>query len=215
MITQSLSCHEPWAWLLTNGYKLFEVRSTPMPKRIDTPTWVAIHASMSSDTISDGDLMIETAEMDDEIFSVWSNERFRRDERIFGFSEIVGAVRFAGSIAADASDDEFDAMGDLIVDRHDRCVKNISPTAFFSDEPGAHNWIVTDAIRFHRPIVSIGHLGIRTMSPILSRLVSEQFSHAINNGSLPWNFPLGTPIVYQWPKIAKARRVKVFGEAFA
>jgi hypothetical protein len=222
-IIHSLSVQEPWAFLLTSGIKLQEIRSVPFPKNIELPTWVAIHAPLSHQ-LGDPELLWDICDLDasrnetfaGELTTMLDDPKWMESgNRVFGESEIVGAVRFFGSFPGSVmdTDETISLVFDLLTNRHDRCRRMFHPLAFHSSEPGCHNWMVDDCVRFHRPIVCLGHLGVRKMPDLLAKLVNKEFRKCRPDGvdgaddSLEFSEPLGKQIVFQLPKKAGVLKV--------
>lgn len=211
-ITHALSIREPYAWLIAAGFKLAEIRSVQFPKKFTEPTWIAIHASMSREECNDEDLNDYLNELDPELTGIlWDDKWHDKDKRLFGHSEIIGAMRVNHSFVPteNADDPCWERWADVMHSRSERCTTNLHPNEFMDFE-GMHNWIIDDVYRFHNPIVSIGRLGVWPLGDILSKLVDAQFSKALGTGGIDRCDPIGKPIIYQMPKGATKRFYDVY-----
>lgn len=201
-LTHALSIREPYAWLLASGFKLAEIRSVPFPKKFTAPTWIAIHASLSRDELSDLDLADYLLNLDPELAAILDDEKWAdKRNRLFGCSEIIGAMRVNRSLKWDLDDDEapeWATWADIAVQRSERCQTGIDPAEFLDDEQ--HNWIIDDVVRFEQPIVCVGRLGVWPLGDTLGMLVNKQFSKAIKTGGLGRDAAIGKPIIFQQPK---------------
>lgn len=208
-ITHALSIREPFGYLITAGFKLAEIRSVPFPKKFVGPTWVAVHAAMSREELGDEDLSDYLVDLDEELGDIMMDERWGTDgRRLFGYSEIIGAMRVNHSfVADDATEEQWDRWADAMHARSERCATGIEPNEFLDEQ---HNWIIDDVYRFQSPIVCIGRLGVWPLDRILSKLVNAEMAKAIKTGGAKRSDPVGKPVIYQMPKGAK----KWFGRMY-
>jgi len=213
MIDRALTIQEPYCWLISNGYKLAECRSVAFPKTLPKPCWVAIHASLSLESIRDTDLLEYVADLSPDIVNILDDPRWKwGGDQAFGASQIVGAMRIVDSVNGEtATAEEMDRIAQAYEHRSERCVTDVDPTEFLSRDH--HNWIIDDVYRFHRPIVCVGKLGVWSLEPALKALVNQHFDYAVKNGPLPKEEPLGKSIVFQLPKVKPAMKKALYGVA--
>lgn len=211
MIERALTIQEPFCWLIANGYKLAECRSVAFPKTLPRPSWVAIHASLSTDSLHDIDLLESVADLSPDIYATLDDPRWKfGGDQAFGLSQIVGAMRVVDSVnGATATDAEMDRIAEAYEHRSERCVTDVDPAEFLSVDH--HNWIIDDVYRFHRPIVCVGKLGVWSLEPALKALVNAEFAKCQKIGTLPRSEPLGKSIVFQLPKVKPAQKKALYG----
>lgn len=196
-----LSVREPYAHLLVSGIKTIENRSTPFPAKHKLPVWVAIHASQSLDAFAEVDEIGLLVVSDQRINAAW-NKPFDEEKykdvpvgkwpRIFGRSEIIGAVRVIGSVPY--GEDEF------IKDPKEVFAAYPDPDSYGDWAAGEHCWVLDKAIRFKYPIVTIGKLGVRVMPPDLKAIVNVVARDSVLSDP---GDAYGKPIVHQLPKLPK------------
>jgi hypothetical protein len=213
IIERALTIQEPYCWLISNGYKLTECRSVAFPKTLPRPSWVAIHASLSTDSLHDRDLLEYVANISPEVLEILNDPRWKYGgDQAFTLSQIVGAMRVVDSIHGECpSQEEIDRVKAAYDARSERCRTDVDPFEFLSDEH--HNWIIDDVYRFHRPIVCVGKLGVWSLEPALKTIVNQQFNYAVKNGPLNRAEPLGKSIIFQLPKVKPSQKKALYGVA--
>jgi len=202
-ITHAITIREPFAWLVTAGFKLAEIRSVRFPKNHSLPFWVAVHASLSHENLQDQDLVFDLAEAHPEILECWDGEDFGRQ---FGVSEIVGAARIVASVPGEnPTEEQSAAVRNAYENRSERCrIEGWEPEEFLQDE--ANNWIIDDVYRFAQPIVCGGNLNVWSLQPGLVDLVNVQFANTIKTGGRKRREPSGKPIIFSTPKMSLKRQ---------
>lgn len=206
MITHAYSVREPWGWLTIDGFKLCEIRSRPFAKNL-IGQWVALHCSSNSE-VGDANLMEDVVMIDQEIEDILEDEKWDDDKeannRLFGYSEIIGLVKIVGSVyLEDEHDTEaLDQLVALLADdkRSPRQKSNIEPDEWLC--PDAHHWVIGDVHRFKTPIQCLGRLGIWKLPPALKTLVNQQAKKQPHH---PRGESVATPIIFEKPR--RAHRV--------
>lgn len=195
-IKYMLSVREPFAHLLVSGIKPVENRSVAFPKEL--PAWVAIHTSQSDDGYADMEELIELMSRHPDIRRSWDKPvdwdalKGVPDHalpRIFGRSEIIGAVRFVASVPY--GDEEFLKEPEEFFADYD------SPAMCGEFACGPHCWIADKAVRFKHPIVTTGKLGVRPMDPVLHALVNATAGELLEDCADAY----GRPVVHKMPKL--------------
>jgi hypothetical protein len=209
-ITHALSIREPYAYLIAAGFKNAEIRSFPFPKTIKTPAWIAIHASLSRAELNDQDVRDGLLDLDDELdLLVYEDETWAEEKtRVFGHSEIIGAMRICMNLRADDTDDKWDQWYEVMEGRSDRCTTAVDPLVWLDDEQ--NNWIIDDCLRFANPIVCPGRLNVWPLGTELESLVTAEFTRALADGGLSRSEPLGKPLIHEMPRSANQKLYTLF-----
>ena len=199
-IQHIMSVREPYAHLLAAGLKSIENRSINFPRNIPLPVWVAVHASPDTSWLDDTSWLEDVVGIDPDIFYPIYDTQLEGKQRFHGFSEIIGAVEILGSVPY--TEDDYHSE---------------NPDAPFSGFPppdsrwniprsdwaaGDHCWIVGQSMRFRRPIVALGNLGVRVMPPELQKMVAQSAQNLLTD---PTGF-YESPVVYNMPKGLTAKQ---------
>jgi hypothetical protein len=198
---------------MTCGFKTIENRSFKFPaKRHPMPTWIAIHASLSTRWLSeDRQILSEVHPQIDETIQGGD-----REHRYMGRSEIVGAVQVVGCVP----------IPDLNTCPWDVNTAFKSRLAGFPRSPRRFDgipmvdwcadgfaWVIGDCYRFRRPIVALGRLNVWPLGPELQQLVAEELKWSAAN-QIRWRDInhrfTEKPVVFEMPKISK-RQQAIYG----
>jgi hypothetical protein len=169
LIEHFMTVREPFAHLLVSGLKSLENRSTPFPKNIKLPVWVAVHASPDFSEFLYEETFDEICEIDPEIFEPIYDTDIGEGRRFHGCSEIIGAVEIVGSVPYSQADFESENPDSPFAKFPAPDSRWAIPHSEWA--AGPHCWVINRAIRFAVPIVTLGVLGVRVMPSGLQALV--------------------------------------------
>ena len=197
-IDYMLSVREPFAHLLVTGIKKVENRSVAFPREL--PLWVAIHTSQSDEGYADIEHITELMSRHPDIRRSWDKPmdwESLKDvpdhalPRMFGRSEIIGAVRFVASIPY--GDEEFMKEPEEVFGQYGDAEQHAEFAC------GPHCWIADKAVRFRHPVVTTGMLGVRPMAPALAALVKATSTVLLDDCADSYS----RPVIHKLPKLPK------------
>jgi hypothetical protein len=140
---KALSGYAEWFWLLAKGWKDVENRPRPLPKTLELPARIYLHASKTPTSYQDDAFILEllTFEQIEEYIDVdWSKYR----------GAIIGEITITGQCDVN----HVDAMAEQVQTLPVSSIRNSSKWLF-----GPYGFWVKDGVLYEKPIPYRGQLG--------------------------------------------------------